>query len=107
MIRRIPGQSGARRSLGYAGDGQSARRKPNRTANRCTRRPLERTLDKGEGRTERRGAQMFGAGWVWPVLAGIGLIVVLAALELLSVAIATIGETGEAIDRSVETKRAA
>jgi hypothetical protein len=50
---------------------------------------------------------MFGAGWVWTVLAGIGLIVVLTALELLSVAIAAIGETGETIDRSVQAKRAA
>ena len=50
---------------------------------------------------------MFIAGWMWTVLAGIGLIVILAALELLSVAIGTIGETGEAIDRSVEAKRAA
>jgi hypothetical protein len=34
---------------------------------------------------------MFIAGWVWPVLAGIGLIAVLAALELLSVAICRYG----------------
>jgi hypothetical protein len=50
---------------------------------------------------------MFGAEWVWPVLAGIGLIVILAAFELLSVAIAGMGEPVETAGRSVEAKRAA
>ncbi len=50
---------------------------------------------------------MFGGEWVWPVIISIGLIVVLAAFELLSVAITAIGDTGESIDRGVESKRAA
>jgi hypothetical protein len=62
---------------------------------------------RGPERDKKEGAQMFGAGWAWPVLTGIGLIVILAALELMSVVIAAMGEPVETPDRSVEAKRAA
>lgn len=47
------------------------------------------------------------AEWVWPVLASIGLIMVLGAFELLSVLIAARWDVGETIDWLVEPKRAA
>jgi hypothetical protein len=50
---------------------------------------------------------MFGAEWVRPILTGIGLIVILAAFELLSVAMTAMGDTGESIDPIVEPNRAA
>ena len=55
----------------------------------------------------KEGAQMFGAEFVWAVVAGIGLIVVLTALELLGVAVAAIGETGGTNHPPVHAKRAA
>ncbi len=47
------------------------------------------------------------AEWVWPVLASIGLIMVLGAFELLSVLIAAKWDADESIDWQVELKRAA
>ncbi len=44
---------------------------------------------------------------VWPVLASLGLIMVLGAFELLSVLIAARWDVGETIDWQVEPKRAA
>jgi hypothetical protein len=45
---------------------------------------------------------MFDAGWIWPVLASIGLIVVLGAFELLSILIAAKWDTDETGDWPVE-----
>ncbi len=50
---------------------------------------------------------MLDAEWVWPVLASIGLIVVLGAFELLSVLIAARWDADETRDWPVEPKRAA
>ncbi len=50
---------------------------------------------------------MFIGEWVGPVLASIGLIVILAALELLSIAIADIADTGKIATPVVDRKRAA
>jgi hypothetical protein len=50
---------------------------------------------------------MFGTEWVWPILAIIGLIVVLTAFELLSILIADRWDADETRDRRVEPKRAA
>ena len=50
---------------------------------------------------------MFGTEWVWPVLAIIGLIVVLTAFELLSILIADRWDAHESTDWQVEARRAA
>jgi hypothetical protein len=56
---------------------------------------------------KKEGAQMFGAEFAWAVVAGMGLIVVLTALELLGVAVAAMGETDGTNHRPVHAKRAA
>ena len=58
---------------------------------------------KGKG----GGEHMLDLDWVWPVLASIGLIVVLAAFEFLSIVIAAKWDTDETSDWPVEPKRAA
>jgi hypothetical protein len=62
---------------------------------------------QGNRMDRKEGAQMFAGEWVWAVVAGVGLIVVLTALELLGVAVAAIGETGGTNHRPVHAKRAA
>ncbi len=46
---------------------------------------------------EREGWTMSGAEWVWLVAAIVGLIAVLGVLELLTVAIASLGDPGETV----------
>ncbi len=50
---------------------------------------------------------MLDAEWVWPVLAIIGLIMILGAFELLSILLAARWDVGESIDWQDEPKRAA
>jgi hypothetical protein len=50
---------------------------------------------------------MFDAEWVWPVLAIIGLIMILGAFELLSILLAARWDADESIDWQDELKRAA
>ena len=50
---------------------------------------------------------MFGAEWVWPVLASLAVIVVFGALELQSTGVTLTGDGGESVDPLVDRKRAA
>ena len=50
---------------------------------------------------------MFDEEWVWPVLASVGLIMVLGAFELLSILIAARWDADESIDWQDEPNRAA
>lgn len=70
-------------------------------------KPTQKPTLNMEGEVKEGGRHVLDAEWVRPVLASIGLIMVLGAFELLSVLIAARWDADENIDWQVEAKRAA